>query len=197
VLRGPARPADGRRRRLRARQPRRHAADPARHRTARPGHGSDRAAQLALALYTAYNLAATLASVPAGHAGDRHGAARVLTAGAASFAAANLILALTGPTLAVLAPGFLLAGIGIGCAETAQHAAVATLAPQQLRGSAFGLLAGLQSLGNLAASTIAGVLWTAVSPTAAFLYAATLMTLALPALATAASRGTAPHAPHL
>lgn len=81
----------------------------------------------------------------------------------------------------VLAAGFVLAGIGIGCVETAEHAAVAALAPEQLRGSAFGLLATAQSLGNFVASSVAGLLWTLVSPTAAFIYAAAWMLIALAA----------------
>jgi MFS family permease len=150
------------------------------------GHGKTSAVQLALALYTAYNLAATLISIPAGTLGDRHGAPRILLAGAATFLTAYTILALTGPSLALLALGFALAGIGIGCAETAEHAAVAALAPTQLRGSAFGLLAALQSVGNFAASATAGILWTAVAPAAAFAFAAAAMLLALAALIPAA-----------
>jgi MFS family permease len=73
---------------------------------------------------------------------------------------------------------FVLAGFGIGCVETAEHTAVANDAPSHLRGSAFGLLAGVQSLGNLAASVIAGVIWTAVSPSAAFVYIAFWMLVA-------------------
>ncbi len=76
----------------------------------------------------------------------------------------------------------MLAGIGIGCVETAEHAAVATHAPLELRGSAFGLLAGVQSLGNLAASGIAGILWTVLSPSWAFAYLAAWMVIALLAL---------------
>jgi MFS family permease len=91
------------------------------------------------------------------------------------------VLALTGASLPVLAIGFILAGIGIGCVETAEHAAVASLAPEQLRGSAFGLLATIQSLGNFAASATAGILWTLVSPSAAFIYAAAWMLIALAA----------------
>jgi MFS family permease len=72
--------------------------------------------------------------------------------------------------------------LGIGCAETAEHAAVAHLAPDGIRGSAFGLLAALQSAGNLAASAIAGALWTLVSPAAAFSYAAAWMALAVAGL---------------
>lgn len=144
-----------------------------------PGRGEDVAAQIGLALYTAYNVAAALVSVPAGRAGDRGDPRRVLLAGVAAFAAAYVLLAATGPGLALLAAGFVLAGIGIGCVETAQHAAVASLAPERLRGSAFGMLATVQSVGNLAASAIAGLLWTLVSPAAAFLYAAGWMLVAL------------------
>ena len=148
-----------------------------------PAHGQDVAAQLGLALYTAYNVAATLVSVPAGRAGDRSDPRRVLLAGAGAFAAAYLLLAVTGADLVLLAAGFALAGIGIGCVETAQHAAVASIAPERLRGSAFGMLATVQSVGNLAASAIAGLLWTLVSPAAAFVYATVWMVVALVAFA--------------
>ncbi|MDQ2789195.1 MAG: hypothetical protein M3Y73_05630 [Actinomycetota bacterium] len=55
-----------------------------------------------------------------------------------------------------------------GAAETAQTAAVAALAPDTLRGSAFGLLATIQAGGNVAASAIAGLLYTITTPTVAF-----------------------------
>lgn len=138
----------------------------------RPDRSQDRATQLALLLYVVYNLAATLVSVSAGRHGDRHGAPRVLAAGAVCFALAYLWFAAGPSRLLVLLPAFVLAGIGIGCAETAEHAAVANMAPIHLRGSAFGLMAAIQAAGNLAASTIAGILWTATSPTTAFVFLA-------------------------
>jgi hypothetical protein len=58
------------------------------------------------------------------------------------------------------------AGVAISCVETAEHPAVAALARVDIRGSAFGLLATVQALGDLAASTIAGLLRTLVSPEA-------------------------------
>lgn len=137
-----------------------------------PSRGADGATRIALLLYAGYNLAATLMSFPGGHLGDRRGTVRVMTGGAVVFVAAYLVLAATGPSIGPLIAGFLLAGIGIGCVETAEHAAVASLAPADLRGSAFGLLAAVQSFGNLAASAAAGALWTLVSAPAAFLYAA-------------------------
>ena len=144
-----------------------------------PDHGQSRATTMALWLYVGYNVAATLTSVAAGHHSDRRGATRVLTFGVAAFAVAYLGFARDTTSWAMLLPFFVLAGIGIGCVETAEHAAVATHAPDDLRGSAFGLLAGVQSLGNLAASAIAGILWTAFGPTWAFAYLTVWMVIAL------------------
>lgn len=80
------------------------------------------------------------------------------------FGLAYVGLAVGGTSVLLLAPWFVAAGVAIGCVETAEHAAVAALAPVELRGSAFGLLAAVQSFGNLAASAIAGLLWTLASP---------------------------------
>ncbi|HKO83266.1 MAG TPA: MFS transporter [Actinomycetota bacterium] len=144
-----------------------------------PGRDQDQATQLALALYVAYNLAATLASIPAGRLGDRRGAVLVLVLGVALFGVAYAGFA-TGPaSVLALVPWFIAAGVAIGCVETAEHAAVAALAPVELQGSAFGLLAAVQSFGNLAASAIAGLLWTAASPRIAFAYLVAWMLLAL------------------
>jgi MFS family permease len=103
----------------------------------------------------------------------------VLTVGVIAFMLAYTIFASAGPSVAVLAVAFILAGVGIGCVETAEHAAVADAAPAPIRGSAFGLLASVQSFGNLAASGIAGIIWTVVSPTAALLYIAAWMLVAV------------------
>ena len=94
-----------------------------------PGRSHTSAAQLALVLYAGYNLAATLASIPAGHVGDRHGLLRILGAGAACFLISYVGFAFSGESFALLAGCFILAGIGIGCAETAETAVVARLAP--------------------------------------------------------------------
>ncbi len=138
-----------------------------------------------LGLYVAYNVAATLASVPAGRLGDRHGAVLVLVLGVALFGLGYAGFA-AGPTsVLALGPWFVAAGVAIGCVETAEHAAVAALAPVELRGSAFGLLAAVQSFGNLAGSAIAGLLWTLASPQVAFGYLVAWMVLALAGLLTA------------
>lgn len=157
----------------------------------RPGHGTKTATTLALGLYALYNVAAALASVPAGRAADRlggRGPVKVLAAGVGLFAAAYAGFAAGGTGLIVLALPFAAAGLAIGCVETAQHSAVATFAAPQIRGSAFGLLAAIQAFGNLAASSIAGALWTAISSRAAFIYLTAWMLLALCGLLAASRR---------
>jgi MFS family permease len=123
--------------------------------------------------------------VPAGKLGDRRGTLGVLALGIGTFAGAYAGFALAGPGLVVLALAFVGAGLAVAFVETAEHAAVAALAPAGLQGSAFGLLAAVQSFGNLAASAVAGLLWTAVSPRAAFLYLVGWMVAALVLLAQA------------
>ena len=93
----------------------------------------------------------------------------MLAAGFVAGLAGYAVLALAGPSVALLAAGFAAAGVAIGIAETAEHGAVAEAAPEEVRGSAFGLLAAIQSFGNLAASGVAGLLWTLFGPRAAFL----------------------------
>lgn len=157
-----------------------------------PAHGARAATSIALGLYATYNVAATLISIPAGRTSDRLGSRGpiwVLAGGVAAFALAYLGFALAdGAMMPALALPFILAGLGIGCAETAEHAAVAALAPEGLRGSAFGLLATIQAGGNLAASAIAGVLWTTFAPRIGFLYLAGWTVVALAGLLASAAR---------
>jgi MFS family permease len=156
-----------------------------------PSHGTDAATQIALALYVAYNAAATIASFPAGRLADRlgnRGPVIVLLAGVILFGVAYATLAVNSASILFLALPFLAAGVAIGAVETAQHSAVAALAPNAIRGSAFGMLATVQAIGNFAASAIAGLIWTIASPTAAFLYLTTWMLLATGALSVLARR---------
>lgn len=147
-----------------------------------PSRGASGATSAALLLYLAYNVSATLISIPAGRASDRIGPVKVLAGGILLFLVAYLLFVWAGPSIPLLGAGFLLAGAGIACAETAEHTAVAALASPEVRGSAFGLLAAIQSFGNLAASGIAGMVWSVASPEAAFSYIAAWMAVALGSL---------------
>jgi len=153
-----------------------------------PGHGHRSAVQIALGLYAGYNLAAVVASFLGGRLSDRRGMMLVFGLGVAAFAVGYAGLAATGSSIVMIAVFFAFAGVGIGFAETAESAAVAGLAPEELVGSAFGLLATVQSFGNFAASAVAGGLWTLVSPRAAFAYLAGWMLLSLATLGFVRSR---------
>lgn len=156
-----------------------------------PGLGTAAATSTAILLYVGYNIAATVASIPAGRITDARGPRLAFSGGIILFALAYTVFAVTGPSVALLAGGFIAAGIASGATETAEHAAVAALAPTELRGSAFGLLAGIQSMGGLCASAVVGLLWTLVSPTLAFAVAAGAMVVAVGAVALGRTRGDA------
>lgn len=156
-----------------------------------PGRGVDAATRIAIALYVVYNIAATVASFPAGGFSDRlgrRGPLLVTAAGVAAFLGAYVLFAMSGPVIVALGVAFALAGVGIGCAETAEHAAVAAFAPEDIRGSAFGLLATVQAGGNVAASVVAGVLYTFASPAVTFGYLAVWMVIAFAVLGWAAGK---------
>ncbi len=86
-----------------------------------PELGSGRATQLALVLYVAYNVAATVASVPAGKLVDRRGGIVVMIGGAGLFGIAYGGLASAGADMLVLGLAFVAAGLAIGCVETAER----------------------------------------------------------------------------
>lgn len=140
-----------------------------------PTRGLASAATVALLLYVGYNVAATAASLAAGHANDRVGSRPVLLAGVLLSAGAYAMFGVAGGSVWVLLTAFAVAGVGSGCVQTAENAAVAGSVPATIRGSAFGMLAAIQSFGNLAASGLAGVIWTVLSPGIAFAYLAAWM----------------------
>ena len=67
-----------------------------------------------------------------------------------------------------LALAFIAAGVGIGAVETAENATVASAAPEDKRGSAFGLLAVIQAGGDLVASAVWRLLFLAYVSLVAF-----------------------------
>ncbi len=143
-----------------------------------PGRSIAAATSLAVLIYAGHNLFAAIVAYAGGHWIDRAGPRFVFASGAGLYVASYLIFALTSGGWPLLVIAFLLAGSGIGLAETAESALVARLLPDHMRGSGFGLLGGVQSFGDFASSAAVGLLWSAVSPTTGFLYAAGWMLLA-------------------
>lgn len=136
------------------------------------------AASAAILVYAGHNAVATGSSLLAGQLTDRHSPRLAFALGAACFIAAYLTFAFGGGLPAVIV-GFVLAGAGIGLAATAESAVVALSVSAENRSHAFGLLGLVQSIGDLGATVVAGILWSTVSPQVAFGYAAVWMMLSL------------------
>jgi MFS family permease len=145
------------------------------------GRSLTAATSVAILLYAAHNGAATFASLGGGQLADRVSARAVFAAGAGVYVLGYALFAWQQHRWPILAIGFLLCGLGIGCAETAESTVVAQLLPDRLRSNGFGVLGLVQSFGDLGATLVAGVLWSVFSATVAFLYAAAWMALSVAA----------------
>lgn len=134
---------------------------------------------LAILLYSGHNAFGAVVALLGGHWLDRANARVVFATGAGLYilAYAGFALPLHAPLLLLLA--FLLAGSGIGLAETAESTLFARLLPDHLRGSGFGLLGATQAVGDFTSSAVVGLLYVAVSPSVGFAYAAAWMALSL------------------
>ena len=137
------------------------------------------ATSIAVLIYAGHNLVATFAAYGGGHWLDRVGPRIVFATGGLLYVVAYTLFALPLESWPFLVVPFFLAGGGIGLAETAESALVARLLPDRLRGSGFGVLGGVQSFGDFGSSAAVGLLWTLVSPTAAFFYAAGWMAVSV------------------
>lgn len=145
------------------------------------GHSTTSSTSIAILLYAGHNACAAVTAPMAGAWADRIGPRAVLGSGAGVYVVGYLLFARSDQQVWVIALAFGLAGIGIGCAETAESTTVALALPDRLRGNGFGVLGLVQSGGDLGATVVAGLLWSLISPLAAFAYAAGWMALAVAA----------------
>lgn len=126
----------------------------------------------------AMNVVYALSSAPLGSLSDRVGRKVVLAAGLLALVAADLVLAFMGGVAGVMV-GAALWGLHMGCSQGLLAALVADTAPARLRGTAFGLFNLASGVTLLAASALAGALWSAVGASATFLTGAGFATAAL------------------
>ncbi len=104
------------------------------------------------------NLVYAILATPAGAWSDRIGRRKVLAAGLGLLVAADLALAFA-PGLGGLFVGVALWGAYMGLSQGLLSALIADTAPEDLRGTAFGIFNLVTGGTHLAASTLAGVLW--------------------------------------
>ncbi len=146
------------------------------------------AAWVPLVLVT-MNVVYAISAYPAGVAADRMSQRALLALGLAALIAADLALAAATGT-AVVFVGVALWGLHMGLTQGLQATLVAATAPADLRGTAFGLFNLVTGVVLLLASVIAGVLWSRLGPSAAFLAGAMFTVIALAGLVVVS-----PHAP--
>jgi len=108
------------------------------------------------------------AAYPAGAAADRLRARTLLLMGLALLVVADMVLAVAAGALAVLA-GAALWGLHMALTQGLLSKLVADTVPAPLRGTGFGVFNLISGGTLLLASVIAGVLWTAIGPSATFL----------------------------
>jgi predicted MFS family arabinose efflux permease len=141
------------------------------------------AAQAPLALVV-MNVGYAATSYPLGRRSDR-GRRPVAAFGVACLVAADLVLAAAGGRPALALAGSLLWGVHMGATQGLLTAVVADAAPADLRGTAFGLFNLLVGAAQLAASVIAGALWSGLGPAETFFAGAAFSALALAGLVAA------------
>jgi MFS family permease len=133
---------------------------------------------LVIAAYIVYNLVYALASTPAGIIADKIGTKRVFITGIIIFALVYLGFALdkSGGLVWLL---FGIYGFYIALTDGVSKAMVGSLISKEQAGTVYGVLNTSTSIFTLAGSVIGGFLWSAISPSATFIFAAACAVLSL------------------
>jgi len=118
-------------------------------------------------VWVVMNLVYTLLATPAGAWSDRIGRRTVLVIGLAVLVVADMVLAFA-PGLLGLFAGVALWGAYMGLSQGLLSALVADTAPEELRGTAFGVFNLVSGGTLLIASSLAGILWRWFGPAATF-----------------------------
>jgi MFS family permease len=163
-----------------------------------PSLGFGKAATWGALLYVLHNVAYALSTYPAGALADRfHNHSRILGLGYAVSVSVPLLLCIAftrgQASVGLLVLIFSLAGLVNGIQDTLEGATTADRVPADHRGLGFGLLGGVNGIGDLISSLVVGGLWT-IHPRWGFGYAAVMMGLgALLMLRDASTKGEEAH----
>ncbi len=128
-------------------------------------------------LWSALHIVKSVSSVGGGALSDRLGRRTLIGAGWIVYALVYAGFAVFNTPVAVVMT-FLSYGLFFGLTEGVEKAWVADLTPRGARGTAFGVYNAMLGAGSLSASVIFGLIWTRVSPEAAFMIGAALASAA-------------------
>jgi len=126
---------------------------------------------MVIIVYIFYNMVYAVFSEPVGRLGDKIGLKYMLIAGLVffTFVYTGMAFAATTPVFFIL---FFLYGIYASATEGISKAWITNIVRENEAATAIGFYTGFQSICTLVASVAAGFLWSAVSPKAPFLLAA-------------------------
>lgn len=139
----------------------------------RPELSQAAALSAAVGFYLAHNAVGAAVSFPAGWLADRIGKVPVLATAYAIFAAA-CVVGILGHGWIAVAVLALLVGAQNPVVSGVESSLSSSIVEERRLGTAFGVLNGVNGVGDLASSIVAGFLWTLVSPAAAFGFGAVL-----------------------
>lgn len=133
------------------------------------------------------NVVYASSAIPFGRLADQTSRRKLLAWGIAFLIAADILLAVAG-NIWLAGGGIALWGLHMGATQGLLSTLVADAAPAELRGTAFGVFNLVCGLGLLAASVIAGGLWTYFGPSLTFYAGAIFSAVALAGLVFAIMR---------
>ena len=140
-----------------------------------PLHGTVSAFSITTLLYSFRNVIQAIATYGMGSLSDRIGRKNLLAVGGFfCFGLVSILLLYETADLTYLTLIFFLSGLSAGTTTSLEKSLAADMLPQATRGTGYGSLTLVQSIGSLSASIAVGYLWSAVSVEAAFIYAAFL-----------------------
>ncbi len=139
-----------------------------------PQFGKAAAASAAIGLYILHNVLYAGFAYPVGILSETSGKRALLVLGYALFGLMCLGFIIEPPRLWALAALFSMAGIYIAIVDSMERALAGELLPVHLRGTGYGVLSMVNGIGDFVSSFAVGLLWSKVSPTAGFAYAASL-----------------------
>ena len=130
------------------------------------------------AVMVVMNIVYALGAYPAGVLSDRIGRGGLLAVGIVCLIVADLFLAL-GTTISLVMIGVVFWGLHMALTQGLFASLVADTAPEDLRGTAFGVFNFAGGIAMQIASVLAGGLWDAYGPSATYLCGAALTLVAL------------------
>ena len=139
-----------------------------------PSLGAIAAGAFAVGLYTFSNVVYALVGYPIGVLADKFSKRVILSVGFALFGLLCLGFTFADESKSILVVLFALNGLYTAIIESSQPALASTLIPDAQHGTGFGVMSGVDGVGDFLSSVAVGVIWSVISPNTGFTVAGVL-----------------------